>query len=103
MSKMSVILNLGGNATTLEIVEVGVEQSSIRDDVVNYICASDENSDYELLEDVDIGVSAADGVLECRIDRADAMELVQQTMVVEGVMFADDVRNNKPVKDPRLN
>jgi hypothetical protein len=64
INKMSVDPMFSGNATTLEIVEIGVEQSSIRDDVVNYICTSDENSDYEPLGDVNIEESAADGVLE---------------------------------------
>ena len=45
---------------------------------------------------------AADGVLECSIDNADAMELVQQATVIKGVMFADVVGNNEPVEQLRV-
>jgi hypothetical protein len=98
INKMSVDPMFSGNATTLEIVEVGVEQSSIRDDVIKRIFACAEDSDHEPPEDVDIEVSAAEGVLECSIENADAIEPVQQALVIEGVMYANDFGNNEPVK-----
>jgi hypothetical protein len=102
VNKMSVNPMFCGNATTLEIVEGGVEQNSLQDNVVNYIFAKDENSDYEPLEDAGIEVSAADGVLECSIYNANAMEPVQQAMVIIGVIFADDFGNNEHVEDLRV-